>query len=74
MVFFNAQHLLFFFKAVYSHVLRIYKTLVIIILIYNILNMNFILDVLGTPAYFAPETLNCVISDAPSGYGKAVDL
>lgn len=36
--------------------------------------MNFILDVLGTPAYFAPETLNCVISDAPSGYGKAVDL
>jgi len=31
-------------------------------------------DVLGTPAYFAPETLNCVIQDAPSGYGKPVDL
>lgn len=44
------------------------------ILICNVLSMDFLLDVLGTPAYFAPETLNCVISDAPSGYGKPVDL
>ena len=33
-----------------------------------------ILDVLGTPAYFAPETLKCVVYDNATGYGKPVDL
>ncbi|XP_066917326.1 phosphorylase b kinase gamma catalytic chain, skeletal muscle/heart isoform-like [Clytia hemisphaerica] len=31
-------------------------------------------DVLGTPAYFAPETLKCVVYDNATGYGKPVDL
>jgi len=33
-----------------------------------------LLDVLGTPAYFAPETLKCVVYDSAVGYGKQVDM
>lgn len=31
-------------------------------------------DVLGTPAYFAPETLRCVVYESQTGYGQPVDL
>ena len=31
-------------------------------------------EVFGTPSYFAPETLKCVVDDSAQGYGKAVDL
>ena len=29
---------------------------------------------MGTPAYFAPEVLKCIIYEEFEGYGKAVDL
>ena len=31
-------------------------------------------DVLGTPAYFAPETLKCDVYDSSEGYSKPVDM
>jgi len=31
-------------------------------------------DTMGTPAYFAPEVLKCIIYEEFEGYGKAVDL
>lgn len=36
--------------------------------------LSYIIDVLGTPAYFAPETLKCVVYDSSAGYGKPVDM
>lgn len=35
---------------------------------------HFFVDVLGTPAYFAPETLRCVVYESQTGYGQPVDL
>lgn len=40
----------------------------------NISDGEMLHEVLGTPSYFAPETLRCVVYDDATGYGKHVDM
>ncbi|XP_065663622.1 phosphorylase b kinase gamma catalytic chain, skeletal muscle/heart isoform isoform X2 [Hydra vulgaris] len=37
-------------------------------------NAQPLFEILGTPSYFAPEVLRCLVLEDPQGYGSAVDL